>query len=929
MNINSKSYRIMKTRILKSLAAIAVAAQCFTANGQITPGNLKIEHLCENILIDVPQTGKDTPRFSWINTPAPGAMGERQTAYRICVAKSWKSLLNGKPDVWDSKKVKSDASYLVDYQGAPLEEATDYYWRVMVWNAKGKASAWSDPQKFTTGLTAKGWKAQWIGAPWFTEEGQLDQKTQQCRPDFPAMPYLRKSFSINRKIASAKAYVTGLGCFEFFINGKKVGDDLLVPNFTNYTSRPDMVHNPGISVDEKSSGFRVAYLQYDITSLLRNGANAAGAMLGTSYYDPRLPRLAAFGSPRFLCQIEITYDDGSKDRVVSDTSWKAHESGIVKCDIYAGEDYDARKEISNWCDPAYDDTAWQGAVARKAPEGKLVAFDTNPDRVTATFKPISMKHNEDGSYTLDFGEMISGHVRLSGVTAEAGKNIKIRYESVYPQEVTYTAKDNAPINYAPQFTWYVFRTATVWGIEPKDGQITAEAVNTDMKLNSEFTSSNELLNRISHIWQRTEFDNIHQGVESDCPHRERIPYTGDGQAVSSTVMHNYDGAAFYRSWFNTMRDTQDKETGYLPNSAPWCPGAGGGTAWGAAMSIMPWEHYRIYGDKKVLEENFDASKRQVEYMLTWVNAQGVMHHKRKNARDNSDCYWLNLGDWVPPYSFPADEKVHTYMLWRCADRVSKMAEVLGNKADQERYAALADRTVEAYDKAFFKDADEGYGDFGCNAFAAEMGLDKKRPELRKILADEISVKHSGHLNSGYIALEVLFENLARLGENNVAFTAMTKTDYPSFGEMVAKGATTMWEQFDGQNSENHPFLGCCLTWLYRSLAGVNADPAAPAYKHLIVRPVIADSLESVSFSKLSPYGKVASAVSHSAGRVRVIVDVPVGSHATVYVPAAGYSKLTVNGKDASKVKTISSATKTAEGFTLETLQGRYEIIAEK
>ena len=584
----------MNLQFFKRAGIMASTLVALAAYGQITPENLRVEQLNDNILINTPKSADENPRFSWINKAAAGTMGEVQKAYRICVATSPEALSSGKVDVWDSKKVKSADSYLVNYKGGKLNEATDYYWRVMVWNGKGKASKWSQTQKFTTGIDS--WKAKWIGAPWQNEEPQLDLKTGHCNHEFPAVPYLRKGFDVKSGIRSAKAYVTGLGYFEFFLNGKKVGNDLLVPNFTNYTSRPNLKYRRGISLDEKSSGFRVSYLQYDITKLLRSGRNAAGAMVASGYFDTRVDRLGAFGSPRFICQIEITYNDGSKQTIVSDPTWKARKSGVVHCDIYDGERYDARQEVSGWCNADFDDSSWQNAVERKAPDGELVAFDTNPDRITETLNPVAFKSNPDGSCTIDFGEMISGHVRLKNIVGEKDKTIKIKYESVYSQEVSYTFKDSSPVDYAPQFTWYVFRYVTVTGFTPTADQIVAEAVNTDMKVNSEFTTSNELFNRINKVWQRTEKDNIHSGVESDCPHRERIPYTGDGQAVCSTVMHNFDGAAFFRSWFNTMRDSQHKETGYVPNSAPWCPGAGGGVAWGAAMSIMPWEYYMNYGD---------------------------------------------------------------------------------------------------------------------------------------------------------------------------------------------------------------------------------------------------------------------------------------------------------------------------------------------
>ena len=904
-----------------------------TAFGQISPGSLRVEHLNENILIDAPTSGGAQPRFSWINS-APKAIGEEQTAYRICVATSPEEL--AKPDVWDSKRVKSSDSYLVDYKGPALKPGTDYWWRVKVWSKRGKASEWSKPQQFTTGLTSWG-AAKWIGAPWQGEAPQHDLKTGQNSPAVQPVPYLRTAFNVDKKVKAAKVFVTGLGYFEFFINGKKVGNDLLVPNFTNYTARPDLKYYKGISLDEKSSGFTVSYLKYDITSLLRQGKNAAGAMVAGGYFDNRAVRVGAFGSPRFLCKIVIDYTDGSQSEVVSNPqTWRAHESGIVDCELYEGERYDARKEIPNWCSPDYDDSSWPLTVERKAPDGKLRAFESNPDRVTATFNPQEFKDNGDGTYTIDFGEMISGHVRLKGIRGEAGKTIKIRYNSAYPQEVSYTFKDSAPVEYAPQFTWYVFRTVTISGIVPTADQIVAEAVNTDMKINSEFTTSNALFNRINYVWQRTEMDNIHSGVESDCPHRERLPYTGDGQAVCTTVMQNFDGTAFYRSWFNTMRDAQDRETGYVPNAAPWCVAAGGGVGWGAAMTLMPWEYYMTYGDKRVIEENYAAAKRQVEYMLTWVQPNGTMFQKRKNAIDGSDCYWMNLGDWVPPYQLPADDKIHTYMLWRCADRMAKMAKVMGNSADEKHFADIAARTAEAYNSAYYIDDTQGFGDFGPNSIAVEMGLASKRPQLKNILADEIGVRHGGHINGGYLAFQVMLEGLAKVGLNDLAYTMMNKTDFPSFGEMIKKGATTIWENFTGDISENHPFFGCGFTWFYRTLAGMNTDPAAPGYKHIIVRPVLTDSLESVSYSQITPYGKAASVVSHTPGRVNISVEVPVGSTATVYVPAPGYSKAKVatattrEKADKKAVEKINgSLERTAEGFTVNLPQGKYDITAEK
>lgn len=927
----NKSHSIMP-RLLSALCLLLPAAVW----GQLTPESLRVEHLSENILIDVPRE-QGFPRLSWVNTPAEGAFGEHQTAYRLCVATSEQKLLSGKPDVWDSGRTPSDRSYLVPYGGPQLRPATHYWWRVQVWNAKGKPSAWSAPQRFTTGIDQ--WQAQWIGAPWQGEESQYNVRTGKTTPQHFAVPYLRTTFSLDKEVRSAKAYVTGLGYFEFFVNGQKAGRDLLVPNFTNYTRRENLEYNDGLSYGDHSSGYHVSYLMYDVTSLLRRGRNAVGAMIAGGYFDDRFIIIGGFASPRFLCRLVIDYADGTQLNVVSSPKWRARESGIVNCDLYDGENYDARRELTDWCSPELDDSGWANAVERRAPDGRLKAFDTRPDRVTQTLRPVAFKRQADGSYDVDFGEMISGHVRLKGVRGAEGQTLRIRYVSNYPREATYTFKDAAPIDYAPQFSWQVFRHVIVTGAELTADQITAEAVNTDLQQNATFTSSNELFNDIQKIWLRTERDNVHSGVESDCPHRERVPYTGDGQVVTATVMQNFDGSAFYRSWLATMRDVQDVRDGYLANSAPWCVRAGGGVGWGAAITLIPWEYYLAYGDEQVLRENYDAARRQTEYMLRWVRPDGTMCQQRTNELGGDYNKWFNLGDWVPAFGLPDTAKVHTYVLWRCADRMARMAHVLGHTADEQRFASLARRTALAYNNVFYENDSLGFGDFGCNTLALEMGLLAERPQLRDIVAHEIGVRYKGHLNCGYVSLEVFFENLARAGLNNLAYTAMNKTDYPSFGYMVKDGSTTMWEYFAKRDSENHPFLGCCLTWFYRSLAGVRTDAAAPAYKHFTVRPVPADSLQAASYTVQSPYGQVSSSVHYEPGRMSVEVVVPVGSTATVYMPLEPYRHYQAvagkAGKGYSKavVKTMNRVARqgkrTPEGYAFELEQGRYTITAER
>lgn len=920
---------------LRYLLFVAYLAFPLCFHAQITPTDLRIEHRYGDVLIDasyIAATHSDqtdsnrlVPRFSWINKPTTTAQDKRQSAYRICVATSRKALETGRADVWDSRKVKSEQSYLVEYAGKPLNEATSYYWRVRVWDEKGKASAWSKTEKFTVGLSSDRWKAQWIGAPWVGEAAQYDMKQGKATTPPTPVPLLRKAFDVHDDILTAKAFVTGLGFFELYINGSKVGNDVLVPDFTNYTSRPNLKHS-WLSLDEKSSGYHVSYLQYDITDMLKTGRNAVGAMVAGGYFDNRSSHIGAFMSPRFLCRIEITCRDGSTISVVTDDSWTVHESPIVSCEMYEGENYDARKEIADWCSPTFDDSAWQRAVVRKAPDGILTAHDTPADKVVETLKPIEFKRNNDGSYSVDFGEMISGWVHFKGIKGAAGQKIQIIYESEYPQQVSYTFKDNAPTDYSPHFTWYVFQSVRISGVELNEDMLFAEAVNSDMKVDCEFSSSNALFNMINKIWQRTEKDNVHCGVESDCPHRERLPYTGDGQVVCTTVMHNFDAASFYRSWFDTMRDSQDFETGYVPNSAPWCIGAGGGVAWGAAMTLMPWEHYLYYGDVQVLRENYAVARKQVEYMTRWVKPNGTMHQHRAGVSDGKEQYWFNLGDWVPAVKFPEDEKVHTYTLWRCADRLSRMAAVLGLESDVSHYRELSLNTAKAFDRAYYNASDRSYGDFGCNIMAVDMGAANDKLDIMKeTIRKEIEEKYNGHINCGYIGTALFYETLARLGLNDLAYTAMDKTTFPSFGYWISQGATTFCEYYDGTKSRNHPFLGGALTWFYRTLAGVYADEKEPAYKHIIIRPTLAKELHRVKYSKQTPYGRVSSEVQHDASNLTITVEVPVGTYATIYVPAPFDTEPTVNGTTVDNVRGIKSFSHDADNYVIVASQGRYVI----
>ena len=845
--------------------------------GAVRPDRMRCEYLENPEAVDVP-----SPRLSWIVRTDSTVYGQCQSGWQVQVASSEELLRRGRADRWDSGRVGGD-SMRVRYGGKPLRSRDACWWRVRVWDAGGRPSAWSAPAHWHMGLLGEAdWQAQWIGAPG-QDDGPLSPDGTE--PPLPA-PLLRKSFEVapGRKVVSARVYVTGLGYFELYLNGEKVGRDVLAPNQTNYDKRPGLA-DCGIPVEDNFREYTVPYLAYDVTERLRSGENVIGAMLGNGFYNVRGRWTMAYGSPRLIAQLEIVYDDGSQERVVSDPTWKVAEGPVRMDQIYAGEEYDARCEQPGWCAPGFDDSAWQNAVPRRAPYGRLRAQNGPADRVMEVLKPVKVEKLGGGRYRVDFGETVSGWVRLHGVRGEAGRRIEIKYLSESPNgSNAYTMKGEGPEDYATRFTWYVFREVELsgWPGELHPGQLTAEAVYSDVETTGGFACSNPLLNRIDRIWWRTQLDNMHGAVASDCPHRERSAYTGDGQTVCATVMHRFDAAAFYSKWIGDILAAQNPDTGYVPNGAPWQPGCGGGVAWGAAICIMPWEFYLHYGDRDMLARNLDGMKGYVDYLDGWADADGVIYARAPHGRE--PVYWMNLGDWCPPGKLPSDTLVHTFYYWRCADIAARTARVLGDSAGAQRYGALAERVRRAFHGRFYDPGTGSYGPFGGDVFALYMGVPPERyPRVCAALRDNIR-RNGGHLDTGIYGTQFLLEVLCDNGMNDLAYGIMTKRTFPSFGHWVEQGATTMWEQWDGGNSHCHPMFGACLTWLYRRVAGMESDPERPGYRHIVFRPRPVGDLTWARYAQLTSRGEASVRWERTAGGFMLEADIPAGSTATVWVP---------------------------------------------
>lgn len=873
----------------KAYLLVATLGFSVWASATVRPVELRCEYMDGVPLVDVGH-----PRLSW--TSVADANGEAPVDYEIQVASSLGNLRTGKADLWKSGRKAVGELPVVSYRGKTLPTMQHCFWRVRLWDKTGKVSAWSAVAEWQMGLlNASDWKASWIGAPWETDESTDRSTDESAKP----APLLRKDFRVSKKIKSARVFVCGLGYYELYLNGKKVGNNVLSPNQTDYSWRPD-IDRTRVAIENKFTGYRVLYNYYDVTSLLRQGDNAVGCILGNGFFNAQYLNnfVMAYGSPRLLLQLRIDYADGSSSTLVSNSSWKARKSWILKNGIFSGEEVDGRLMDAAWCSPAAKVDGWQPVALRKAPDGKLEAQTNMNDAVTARLQPRSIKKLGEGHFLVDFGEEISGWLHLKNFQGKAGKKIDIHYLSDQNQgSNSYIMSGKANEDYHPRFTWFVFSKAEIkgWPGELASSQVSAEAVNAPLHQVSDFACSDTLINHILKIWRRSLLDNAHGGIFSDCPHRERAAYTGDGQVTSSMVMQTFDTRAYYTKWLRDMMLAQNPNSGNVPNGAPWQPGDGGGPAWGAAMCIIPMNFYQQFGDPTVLSTCYASMVRQVNFFSSWADTDGIVLVKLKDTANESMDIWHQLGEWCTPTdTMPDKALVHTYVYWQCITCCAQAAHVLGLKADETKWTALAEKVRSAFMKRFYQADAATFGPAGSNIFALAMGVPEelKTVVINRVKAD--AAAHGNHLETGIFGTRLLFETLSDNGLTDLAVEMLDQTTFPSFGWWIVNGATTTWEQWDCKNSHNHPMFGGGLTWLYSRLAGLRVDSDHPLGRHFTLRPCIPQRIDWVKYSRQTAYGKVGISWRKEADKVRVEVDVPAGCTADVFVPVGnGYVKKTV------------------------------------
>jgi alpha-L-rhamnosidase len=891
---------------------------CGTALAQdLSVKDLTCEHKRNPVGIDVQH-----PRLSWkMRSTGSNVM---QIYYSIRVATDTK--FSSSKMVWQSGKILSDESVLIEYNGKELLPGLKYFWQVKIWDNKGNESKWSDTSFWETGLLSPAsWKAKWI---------EMKEDTLRYSPS----PHFRREFLLSKTVADARIYATSHGFYELHLNGKKVGDQIFTPGWTVY-------------------GKRLQYQVYDVTNQLINGENAIGAVLGEGWYRGTLAwgnNWAIYGKRLgLLLQLRIRYTDGTEELIITDENWKFSNDGAIRMnDIYNGEIYDATKKLTGWNLKDYDDKKWVPVSTGKYNLDNIIASEGSEVRKIQEIKPVKVFRTPKGSLLVDMGQNMVGWVRLR-VKGPKGTIVTLRHAEVLDKsgefytanlraaqcQLKYTLAGTGEEVYEPRFTFMGFRYIEVNGFpgELSAENITGVVVHSDMEVTGSYESSNNLINQLQHNIQWGQKGNF-VDVPTDCPQRdERLGWTGDAQAFSRTAAFNMDVSSFFTKWLKDLAADQRKG-GEIPNVIPDVldkqdsETASTSAGWGDVCVIVPWNMYTVYGDKRLLEVQYPSMKKWVEYI-------------RKKAGEN--CIWKNgsiYGDWLfyhPPVNnhsepdgFTEHDFIATAFYAYSAMILSSAARELGKTDDENTYSRLFNKIKQVFINEYVTPA----GRVGTNsqtsyvlALMFNLLPDNIREKSAGFLVTDIKSRRN-HLSTGFLGTPYLCHVLSQQGYTDVAYDLLLQESYPSWLYPVKMGATTIWERWDGQktdstfqdpgmNSFNHYAYGAIGDWMYRVSAGIEAKK--PGYKEILIQPHPTNKLNYSKASFESNYGRISSGWERRDGRIIVKVSIPANTSATIKLPVSDSGNITESGKSLPSEKLFKNIRIEENNCLFETGSGDY------
>ncbi|MEJ7588882.1 MAG: family 78 glycoside hydrolase catalytic domain [Ferruginibacter sp.] len=862
----------------------------------LLPGKLTCEYMSNPLGIDT-----KTPRFSWTSNSAE--RNQLQSGFEIIVSDNFKMIRQGKGNLWSTGKIASSQSVHLEYGGSPLKSFTKYYWRIKIANQANEASEWSGINWFETAMLQQpDWKAKWIN------DGSKNPEHDEDYYKEDRMPLLRRSFSSGKKITAARLYISGVGYYEAFLNGQKIGDHVLDPGFTTYRKE-------------------VLYSIYDITALVNKGTNVVGVMLGSGWWNPLplrlfgrfdLRKVQETGRPCVKAQIHINYSDGSFATIITDERWQTAPGPVIHNNVYLGEKYDARLEQKNWNTTDVNQGNWKNAVAVTGPSGKLTAQMLPAIKITRVIKPVSITEPSKDTFIVDMGQNFAGVARIR-VNGPAGSKIILRYgEDIYKdgslnyqttvatqikkggikggpgapetawQEDGYILKGTGKETWNPQFTFHGFRYVEItgWPGKPTINDIEGLRMNSDLPANGTFACSNNMFNELHEVIQWTFLSNVFS-VQSDCPGREKMGYGADMVVSANAFIYNYDMTGFYTKAVTDFANEQQPDGG-ITEIAPYTGiadrgygGESGPVGWQLGFPFLQKQLYDYYGDKRIIEKNYAAFVKQMDFL---------------QSKAIGDLFYWDISDHealdTKPQAFSA-----ALFYYHHAQLAREFAGILGKKEDSLNYAKLAERIKITIQNHYYVPNTGRFDNATQSAqiLALWYGIATQKDSAVKILMNEFA-RHNWHLSTGIFSTKMMFDILRENNMNDIAYKIANQRDFPGWGHMLSTGATTLWETWaypDHSPSQNHPMFGSVDEWFYRSLLGINV--AAPGFAKIIIKPQPSGDLTWASGNYNSVRGNIKSDWKIAGETFTLNVSVPGNSIATIYIPSKKNAAVTESG----------------------------------
>jgi len=895
-------------RVIITIIALTVFLSSYTEIAGVTSGsdvkieNVKVEYLTNPVGID-----KKNPGMSWeLNSRNRNVI---QEAYQIIVSSSVEKLNKNDGDMWNTGKVNSNKTINITYNGKTPESCSTYFWKVKVWTNKGETQ-WSKTTKWTMALTSPAeWRAKWIGLDRLFPGENKDSLHSRL-----AARYMRKDINLNGGIKKAVVNICGLGLYELYFNGKKVGSQVLAPTVSDYFKR-------------------AYYNSFDVTSMVTSGKNAIGVTLGNgrffsmrpipfSYVDPN----THYGFPKLLFQLEVEFKNGTKQVIISDETWKVTPYGPIRANNeYDGEEYDARKEMPGWNKTGFNDSDWLPVELVKAPTSNIMAQPNPNIKIMDVIHPVSVKEIKPGIFIFDMSQNMVGWTQIKA-HGKKGSTVKMRFAerlnddgTIYTEnlrtalcEDVYTFKGTGTEIWEPAFTYHGFRYVEVTGLDykPTPETLTGKVVYDEMETTGHLETSNKTINSIL----KNAFHGIrgnYRGMPTDCPQRdERQGWLGDRSVNSYGESFIFNNNLLYTKWITDIADAQN-DSGAVPNVAPpYLPHYWDNMTWPASILTIPGHMYHQFGNLQVIADNYGVMKKYLDYM------------RGRYMKDYLLCKDV-FGDWCMPPEGPtiiwsSDPKritpgdyLGSVYYYYSLKLMNQYALLLRKDNEAVQFLSLADSVKTAINNAFFNKDSNYYANntITANALALYHGLvpDGLRDKIFKNIVDKTVNDYNSHISTGLVGSQWIMRTLSDNGRPDLAYKFASNTDYPSWGYMVENGATTIWELWNGNtadpkmNSGNHVMLlGDFVVWCYEYLAGIKSDSAYAGFSKIVMDPLQVDGLDFVNSSYKSVRGIIKSEWKKENSEFSWEVSIPANTFAEIHIPAADIHSVLEGGKSIEK-----------------------------